>query len=196
MGKKLTVYQTLKNKDNPEEVEMHGPYKCNWSNSWLGEGYYFWEKFLNSAHWWGEVHCANNYFICEANCIKTDENCFDLVGDTEHMDIFSNAIDIMKAEGIMDKKTTVPRVLKYLKDDLKLFKYEATRAVGYTSIGRNKSAKYIKRMLFEPTKRDKADQFIDYKPPIQICFYKQTSMGLNGYSIVFPLEYSNVDYVI
>ena len=196
MSKKTIVYQTLKNKDNPEEVERNGPFICKWSNAWLGEGYYFWERFINSAHWWGEAHCNNNYFICEATCFKTEENCFDLVGDTEHMEIFSNAIDIMKDQGIINEKTTVPRILSYLKDDLKLFKYEATRAVGYTSIGKTKSAKFIKRMLFEPSKTDRPAHFLDYKPPIQICFYKKTSMGLNGYSIIFPLEYSIVDYVI
>lgn len=195
MSKILKVYQTLKNKDNPSEVEKKGPFICNWSNAWLGEGFYFWETFINSAHWWGKNHCQNNYFICEANCTFTDTNCFDLVGDSQHMLIFSDAVEEMKVQGIINKTTTVTRILQYLKDDIGIFKFEATRAVGYTSIGEKRNIKYIKKMLFEPSKQNKQDHYLHYMPPIQICFYSKKSMNLNGYKIIYPDEYNN-DYVL
>lgn len=195
MSKILKLYQTLKNKDNPDEVESQGPFICNWDNAWLGEGFYFWEAFLNSAHWWGKSHCNNNYFICEANCTLTNINCFDLVGDSTHMLMFSKAVDQMKGEGIIDKKTTVTRILQYLKDDIGVFKFEATRAVGYTSIGENKNFKYLKKMLFETPKNKKQDHYMHYMPPIQICLYTKNAIGLNGYKIIYPDEYNN-DYVL
>jgi hypothetical protein len=138
LNKILKVYQTLQNRDNPDQVENEGPFFCDWNNAWLGEGYYFWEAFLNSAHWWGKNHCKDYYFICEANCVQTETNCFDLVGDTKHMLIFCEAVDEMKKKGIITNLTTVTRILQYLKDELKIFKFEATRAVGYTSIGEKK----------------------------------------------------------
>lgn len=195
MSKKLTVYQTLKNKNNSTEVESDGPFSCNWSNAWLGEGYYFWETFLNSAHWWGKMHCLNNYFICEATCVKTETNCFDLVGDSEHMSIFSDTVELMRKNGLIQKTTTVPRILQYLKDDIKIFHFDATRAVGFTSIASKKSSKYLKKMLFELPKVGKVEHYMHYLPPIQICFYKKDSMGLNGYKIIYPDEYNN-DYVL
>jgi hypothetical protein len=195
VSKILKVYQTLKNKDNPKEVESEGPFDCNWSNAWLGEGFYFWEAFINSAHWWGKTHCHNNYFICEANCTLTDTNCFDLVGDSKHMSIFSDAVEEMKVQGIINKKTTVTRILQYLKDDIKVFKFEATRAVGYTSIGEKKNIKYVKKLLFEVPKQNKQDHYLHYMPPIQICFYGKEAMNLNGYKIIYPDEYNN-DYVL
>lgn len=195
MSRILKVYQTLKNKDNSSYVEENGPFICNWSNAWLGEGYYFWEAFLNSAHWWGKNHCKNNYFICESSCLQTIDNCFDLVGNTDHMEIFCKTVDEMKSKGLIKDKTTVTRILQYIKYDIKVFKFEATRAVGYTSIGENKNSKYLKRMLFEAPKEGKPTHYLHYLPPIQICFYNKSSMGLNGYKIIFPDEY-NIDYVL
>lgn len=189
MSKKLTVYQTLKNKDNADYVESHGPFICNWTNAWLGEGYYFWEAFIDHAHWWGKARCNGNYFICESNCVKTETNCFDLVGDTDHMTIFSEAVDQMAKRGLKNAKTTVPRILHFLKFDSKVFHYDATRAVGFTSISEENSPEYIKKLLFEPIKSDKVAHYINYRPPIQICFYRKDSMELNGYKVIFPYEY-------
>ena len=66
MGRKVIVFQTLKNKGNPIEIERDGPFICRWENSWMGTGYYFWETFLSNAHWWGKSHLNGDYVICEA----------------------------------------------------------------------------------------------------------------------------------
>ncbi len=195
MSRIRTVYQTLRNKDNPEEVERDGPFPCNWPNAWLGKGYYFWETFINSAHWWGKAHCEGEYFICESACIITDDNCFDLVGNTLHLMEFSDAIDDMKAKGLINDKTTVTRVLNYLRNDIKVLKTEAIRAVGYTSIGEKKNSEFIKRMLFEVPREYKPEHYLIYAPAIQICFFKKTSLSLNGFRIIFPDEYNN-NYVL
>jgi len=189
VSKNLKVYQTLQNLDNANHVEDNGPFICKWTNAWLGEGYYFWEAFLNSAHWWGNSHCKGSYFICESSCVKTDTNCFDLVGDTGHMTIFSDAVDEISRRGLKNGKTTVPRILQFLKDDAKVFHFDATRAVGFTSISPEKNPQYIKRLLFELPKQGKTEHYMDYKPPIQICFYRKDSMQLKGYKIIYPDEY-------
>lgn len=195
MNKIVTVYQTLKNKDNPEEVERDGPFPCNWENAWLGPGYYFWEAFINSAHWWGEGHCKGNYFICEAQCIINEENCFDLVGNTDHLTVLSKAVEELDAKGLLDEQTTVTRVLRYLKEDLKILKTEATRAVGYNSIGEKKNGKFSKKLLFEVPKKYKPAHYLNYMPPIQICFDTKKSLSLTGFKIIFPDEYIN-NYVL
>ena len=46
------IFQTLEDRNNPDEVESQGPFICT-NNPWLGKGYYFWDTFLDLAHWWG-----------------------------------------------------------------------------------------------------------------------------------------------
>ncbi len=58
------VYQTLEDRfTDLDKLEREGPYICSWENSWLGDGYYFWEAFIENAHWWGrEIRkYANGY---------------------------------------------------------------------------------------------------------------------------------------
>lgn len=189
MSKKLKIYQTLENKDNADYVEENGPFDCNWTNAWLGTGYYFWEAFIDHAHWWGQSHREGNYFICESKCVKTEDNCFDLVGDTDHMNVFSDAVDEMATKKLKNWTTvTVARVLQFFLDT-KVFHYEATRAVGFTSISEEKSPELIKKILFEVPKPKKREHYMNYRPPIQICLYTKKAMSLSGYKIVYPDEY-------
>ena len=44
-----TIYQTLENRDNADEVERDGPFLCNRKNAWLGTGYYFGDTFVELA---------------------------------------------------------------------------------------------------------------------------------------------------
>ena len=43
------IFQTLEDRNNPDEVESQGPFICT-NNPWLGKGYYFWDTFLDLAH--------------------------------------------------------------------------------------------------------------------------------------------------
>lgn len=201
MSTQLTLYQTLKNLENPDIVERDGPFICTWENSWLGTGYYFWEAWISNAHWWGEAHVKGPYFICESNAVMTKENCFDLVGDTAHMKEFEAAVDKMQAIGMLKGGiTTVSRILNYLQTRT-VFKYEATRAVGYNSIGEEKHKDKIFRMFYEKPKTPKRKgqkpiiHLLDYRPPIQFCLYKKSSMSHNSYRIIYPYEYIS-DYVL
>ena len=49
------LFQTLVDRGNYLECEENGPYPCNWENSWIGEGYYYWYHHLELAIWWGNV---------------------------------------------------------------------------------------------------------------------------------------------
>ena len=62
------LYQTLDDNDNADYVEQNAPFPCDRKNSWLGTGYYFWDTFIENAHWWGEVNYKNSYIICKAVC--------------------------------------------------------------------------------------------------------------------------------
>ena len=180
-----TVYQTLEDRGNVDDVEKHGPYPCDWENTWLGNGYYFWDAFIDNAHWWGkEVRkYPNGYIICKAICEYNDIQCCDLVGNTEHLLMFQNAFEMMKVVGLANNDTKVKRLIDFMKDEIKTFKFEAIRVHGIKS--KSNYSDFSFKLNFE----DNRPSYLDFKPAIQICFYKKTSLNLRNYEIVYPEEY-------
>lgn len=187
------LYQTLKDKENPDYIEENAPFKCNWNNAWLGDGYYFWDTFIENAHWWGQVRHDKSYVICKAECDFSSDLCFDLVGDTEHMLDFSNCIERLRTEKLLNENTTVSRVLTFLKEKISGFNFEAIRVYGIKSISEHKQEydQYRHRLIFELSK----PQYLDYKPAIQLCLFKKKSLNLRNVKIEYPDEY-NSDFII
>ncbi len=191
MSKKV-VYQTLEDRDTDlDQLELNGPYLCNWENSWLGDGYYFWDTFIDNAHWWGnEVRkYRNGYIICQALCDFDTIKCLDLVGNTEQLLMLRNSYELLKNNGIANKSTTVKRLLSYFLKDIKILNVEAVRASGVKS--KNDYSKYSVKLFFEIEKKS----YLDFSPPIQICFFKKKSLNLREYRIIFPVKYDK-NYVV
>jgi len=191
--KAKTLYQTLGDRGNPDDILANAPFPCKWENTWLGEGYYFWDTFIENAHWWGDVRYRSDYVISKMTCDFDTSLCFDLVGDTEHMLDFSKSIDYMKAQNLIDKNTTVSRIINHLKNKIGGFDFQAIRVYGIKSISEYKEGyrKYRHHLIFELSK----PQYIDYKPAIQICIYEKTGLNLRDISIVYPDSY-NMDYLL
>ncbi|MCT3721322.1 hypothetical protein [Elizabethkingia anophelis] len=184
------LYQTLKDKGNIDHVESNGPFICKWDNAWLGVGYYFWDSFIENAHWWGDVRHGNSYIICRAECDFSSDDCFDLVGDTDHMHEFSQSLEFLKSQGLVTEKTTVSRIINFLKEKVPGFNFQAIRAYGIKSIADHRD-KYTHRLVFESTK----EQYLDYKPAIQLCIFKNTGLNLRNFKIEYPDEY-NPDFMV
>lgn len=182
MERKL-IYQTLEDRENPDQIEREGPFPCSWKNSWLGNGYYFWDTFIENAHWWGKTRVPGEYIICEAYIDFSSDNCFDLVGKTEHMLDFEKSIKLMKSRNLLIKNTTVARVLMYMKNTLKIFDYSAIRVYGINSKSKDLDPNY--QMKFELDK----PQYLDYKPAIQLCLYTFEGLNFKDFSIVYPDSY-------
>ncbi len=181
-----TVYQTLQNRDDDlDKLESNGPYECNWNNSWLGDGYYFWDTFIENAHWWGKEirKYDNGYIICKGICDYNEIECCDLAGNTEHLQMFSDTYEFLKTKGLANKDTKVKRLIHYLKDDIKTFNFQAIRAYGIRS--KNFNSRFSFNLFFESN----SNAYLDFKPAIQICFYSKSSLNLRNYKIVFPDEY-------
>ena len=185
------VFQTLEDRDTDLDVlEDQGPYPCKWENTWLGNGYYFWDTFIENAHWWGaEIRKYHNgYIICKAICDFNDIECYDLVGNTEHIKQFGDTYEFLKAKGLANKNTTVARIIHYLKDEVKTLKYSAIRASGIKS--KNYNSDFSFSLQFEKEK----PTYLDLKPAIQICFFSKKSLNLRNYKIIYPPVYSD-DYL-
>lgn len=183
------AYQTLEDRDNADEIEKIGPFLCNRKDAWLGEGYYFWDSFIENAHWWGQEGACykNGYIICESS-FELNEKCLDLYDNPEHIERFKLTIELIEKQGLFKKRsTTIRRIIEYLKDNTN-FTYEAIRVNGVNS----KNPSFTKRI---PFKVGKNHQYWDAVPAIQICFIKKDGLNRRGFKIIYPPEYCE-DYVV
>ena len=124
----VLAYQTLEDRDNPDEIEDNGPYKCRRPNAWLGFGYYFWDSNIQWAHDWGQQSYNNEYIICEASIELTD-SCYDLVGCIAHQLEMIEIIGEFKKSGYLSDKGEiyVGQVIELMKNR-GIFDYSAIRA--------------------------------------------------------------------
>ncbi|MDQ3191286.1 MAG: hypothetical protein M3Q58_06815 [Bacteroidota bacterium] len=183
---KIKLHQTLKNKDNVDYVENHGPFKCVEKHAWLGFGYYFWDTHIELAHWWGnEVHHSREYLICEAYGI-IDSKCWDLHGNGEHREELKALSDEMVARKVVSSdKVLVPNIIEFFKNKGKFF-YTSIRALGTYSISDNfVNKQFILRYPFMSNGRQCLDMF----PPVQICLIEKKALSLNSYSVIYPEHY-------
>nr|DAN18518.1 MAG TPA: hypothetical protein [Bacteriophage sp.] len=180
MGLKL-LFQTLANKDNPDEVENQGPFPCK-KEPWLGRGYYFWDTFKELAHWWGKVGYHGNYFICECYCNDCSSEIFDLVGNTSHILEFKKYAQAIQ-EIYPEQKLTVPFIIEHMKKRSK-FIYRAIRA---NPIGCTNGDEYLKTQRMYFIRKNSA--YLDMTPPIQICIIDKSFVNNNSFKIIYPEEY-------
>lgn len=189
-----TIFQTLEDRGKPDDVELHGPFPCRWKNTWLGEGYYFWDTFMSNAHFWGHTRYGDTYIICEAKCVFDTERCLDLVGCTEHLVFFAEIVKQLEAKKLLREKTTVATVIEFMKSRMKSFVYEAIRVYGINSISSSKYPQFANRIKFEEDEHK--NQYLDISPAIQICIFKKNGLGIRDYRIIYPVGYVAEDYVI
>jgi hypothetical protein len=188
------VYQTLEDKGNPDYIEKNGPFLCNRFNAWLGDGYYFWDTFIDNAHWWGVETASfrgnNGYIICEASYEFDETKCFNLIDNPEHFSMFNNTKKLLQEKGLyIPGETTVARIIQFLKNTMKVFNFEATKVYGINSKSFNSA--YSNRTIFDSKFNNK---YLDSIPAIQICFYSKTSLNLSKVKVIYPVEY-NEDYL-
>lgn len=95
-------------------------------NTWLGEGYYFWDGFIELPHWWGMVHYDNNYVINEASVEVNPSEYLDLVGDTSAMRKFISAYKLLQQE-FPEENITVKAVIALMKQS-GIYSFRVVRA--------------------------------------------------------------------
>lgn len=177
------LYQTVENRENPDEVERNAPFKCVSKNAWLGKGYYFWDTFDAHAHKWGEVMYRGNYFICEVLGRYHREEVLDLVGNTDQIN------DVGKVAQTLEKEygasLTVPFIIEYLKRKTP-FDFKMIRAHSEDAFSVSDRIIY----QFVPNKRP----YINLRPIIQCCVIDKSILRL-PVKIVYPPEYVEVSCI-
>ncbi len=171
-------YQTLEDRDNPDDIENHGPYKCRNTNAWLGHGYYFWDSNIDWAHEWGRSSYRNKYIICAAG-IVIDSNCFDLAGSVAHQMEFLKIIEAFRISGKLGNKKDVfvGQILELMKNN---------NLLDYRSIRANDDKKTV-QIKFTPNNRETTTLL----KRTQICLIDKTSLTLHTFKIRYPEKYLN-----
>lgn len=182
-----TLYQTVEDRDNPDDIELNGPYICKNNKAWFGHGYYFWDSFICLAHWWGNLcYQKNGYIICQSS-LSEDNMCrvYDLVGHPELLLEIEAASEIItKGTGKKDK-LHIPEIIEYLKRKTSfLKKYGAIRAYPLKTLPDKMAKEY--QIKFNDWNR----AYIDLRPAIQFCFFDKSLLN-EDYHIVYPESYCN-----
>lgn len=187
--KTVSIYQTLEDRGNYDEVESHGPFFCSKTDKngnhksgarepWLGEGYYFWDTFISDAHWWGNSIYSKkgrDYIICETTYDQHSPLLFDTVSDPSLLYELIDCAKIIQKKWNMNK-VSVPLIMDYLRgrED---FKYKAIRVCPQP-----KRSRLIDRISFP------GDMFVLGKiEKIQICFFDKTLL-VNPFKIVYSQQ--------
>lgn len=179
-NKNITLYQAVEDRNNRDEVEQDGPYKCVSSNAWLGAGYYFWDTNIRLAHWWGKTAYKGKYMVCRIDYTCDYDAVFDLVGDMAALQLMKHTFDFLNSIG---KPCTVSGVIEYLKRKTDFgTKYIAVRAKD------EKFPEKDDRILFISGDRP----YLNLNSRIQLCFFDKSVFNGYEYKIVYPNEYATV----
>lgn len=176
------IYQAVEDRNNLQEVKEHGPFFCSKKDDngrvkkgtrkpWLGEGYYFWDSYIEDAKWWGREAYQNNYYIFETQYDQHSECLFDTLGNLTMLQEFRECANALQKK-YGGKAIAIPFVIEFLKKNTDFSeKYKAIRMFPYTSKKRQPS-------LYFPGGKA---QFLDVKK-VQICFFDKTLL-------VYPYNY-------
>lgn len=167
-----SLYHTIRKDPYLAASLSRAPFRCI-DNPWLGEGYYFWDSFIELAKWWGEVHHYGNYVVTETTAKFGGDAVFDLVGNTDHMRIFAEYAHLLEEDRKCE--VTVAQILEHMKKHTGFLKtYKAVRADGRLSIRDiAKNAPYVKRIRFSLNH----PQYLDLLPSIQYCVFEKSDVN-------------------
>lgn len=166
------IFQTLEDRCNPDEVEQHGPYQSEKSH-WLGKGYYFWDRNINRAHWWGKTwYKGEPYIICQAKAVFDDDSFFDLYNNLEHCKLFEEYTQLLE-EKFPNRVIHATYVLFHMRNSgnfpFKLMRIETENCGGDN---RYPFSRY---------------SFLNTNKAIQLCIYDKSL--IQDYHVVYPTSY-------
>ncbi len=166
------LYQTIDNKGTPDSILRNGPIYCE-RDPWLGKGFYFWDTFIEVAHWWGHVRYKDNYIICSANIHVNQGECLDLHGNMQQLKYFKKCIREIEAK--FGEQVTVSFVIEYLKYAAH-FPFKVIRARTESCGGESFPRKYVRSYTQE----------LMLTQAVQICVIDKSLV--NDYSVYYSSD--------
>lgn len=176
----VEAFQTLEDRDNIDEIELEGPFKCTHEKSWLGVGYYLWDTNFDWALTWGKVaHQKNGRDFVIAKCqIDLSVKCFDLFGSVQHQQDLIEVIKVMRDSGKIKNKgdETIPNIIMYMKNK-GIFDFKSIRAADMHD-------KVVQLHFLKERK-----EFLVINQRVQICVIDKKDVLLRPFSVIYPEEY-------
>jgi len=172
-----TVFHTARHSDDTDTLLRNAPFLCQDRpgelKEWLGNGYYFWEKWEQLAHWWGNVRYrrkGEHYIIFRTIFDCPDNEFLDLIGNTDHIDDLRAVVELMRQEpSFKDERFSAQAVIHFLRTRTP-FPYKAIRAYG-----RDCSADPdIQKNIFQFSRHST----IHLSPEYQICVIDKSVIDL------------------
>lgn len=185
------LYQTVGDRGNPEEIESCGPFICN-KYPWLTAGYYFWDTFIEHAHWWGQQGYRGSYVISQYQFDYVPEDVFDLL-DPSYLAVFRQYAEYVEKD-TGDHDITVPQVLEHMRRHTS-FPYKGIRAEGRFSISYKDYPHLQILMPFIKMSYKRTSARLDLMPPVQLCLFSKDYLKKGSGLIVFPDEYINIESI-
>lgn len=135
-------------------------------DAWLGEGYYFWESFIENARLWGESHYIKKgkaFQILKSQYDSCSENCLDLVDNVEQIREFDSACKEVEATASEKVEFFFTRLLLLKKYAANYFsKFFCIRILPMGGMA-------VERLRFS----EKNSAIYTPYPPIQVCFWEK-----------------------
>jgi hypothetical protein len=188
---KTIGHHTVEDKGNPDFVEKNAPFLSSGRTAFLGPGYYFWEKDIDLAHWWGRVHYNNKYMICESVIECGDDIYLDLVGDKDDLRKMNNLKQVLDQQikrTLKVNEVTLEKLIEYCRNldqhsDVGSFPYKVIRSVDVSPIMREKTRTSIIKYTQQKS------NFTDLDPRIILCVSEKRDMLPEGIKIIHPKKY-------
>lgn len=182
----ILLFQTLEDRENADEIERDGPFKCTRADAWAGDGYYFWDSHIELAHFWGTRVYRSDYVICSA-VGKCDETLLDLVGIGAHRKIFT-ILEAKVSERLHQRRITFRDIIQFARNQGWLTEFSGIRFEGKTSILHvADNQDYYRELPIH--ERHGRTFYLDVFPPNQLCLFYKNALSLCNYKIVHPVKY-------
>ncbi len=170
------LYQAVR---EHQQVPLKEPIYCDSDEARLGRGYYFWEYYIDAAHWWGETHYNKSYMIYESSYDSHSDKYFDLMGNPAHQDYTKKAYEILKKR--KDEEYTIAEVIEILKRTDPQFDFWAIRACPINK-------KYVDNKLDILFTKER-QSYISLPDRIQMCVFDLKFLLDSQYTLVYPDKY-------
>ena len=174
----------MEDRDNVDYVEANGPFLGNIRNRWLGKGYYYWDSFINSAHFWGMVsyvYYNKHYIIAKSELTLPPNQTLNLLEPSDLQKLITWIEEYKQT--FSTESTTIEKVLTHAQNIMgATFPYIAIRALFIDCINKKE---YQNRISLN------GKAYLDLQPPIQVCIRDKTVIGKDNFKVIYPANYSD-----
>jgi len=179
-----TVYHACSSEGGYDVLYAKAPFHSNRSRrQWLTQGYYFWRARSLAEQWGTQSYCSEgNYAILKATLNVNEDEMFDLVANTEHIELFekllSRFMNFMRKE--LEKRyiPTISAFMEYIREKAKI----SPEVFPFIAI-----------MAAEEELNKKCYQFVDHRDNcialnkrVQICLMEGNESRISNKELIYP----------